>query len=171
MRKTRSRRVVARTPFPGGPWLVGVRIVPYPPHHQRRVPTTRETVSAEFARADGNCETQASYAKVTGSTPGADIDAQVIHRKVELSCGCYWPDVEVGGVCAECTREGAGPNVCKDHYAVCICGAPCCWKHSRPMDDQAARLCSRCSLREKNKALKATVMDTLGRAARRIFLK
>jgi len=145
--------------------------MPYPSHHQRRMPTTREVVGAEFARADGQVETQGNYAKVTGTTPEADIDAQIIHRKVELSCGCYWPDVEVGGVCAECVKEGAWPNVCKTHYVVCDCGAPCCWKHSRPSDDEALRLCTRCHLREKNTTLKAAAFDMLGRAARRIFFK
>jgi hypothetical protein len=145
--------------------------MPYPSRQQRRVPTTREAVSAEFARADGQVEAQSSYAKVTGSTPVADIDAQVINRKVELSCGCYWPDVEVGGVCGECTKEGNAPNVCKDHYVVCDCGAPCCWKHSHPVDDQTARLCPRCHLREKNKARKAAVLKAIGGAIRRLLFK
>ena len=145
--------------------------MPYPSHHHRRMPTTRETVSTEFVRADGTRERQTRYEKMTGSTPVADLDSDANNRMVELPCGCYWPDVEVGGVCAECVREGTSPNVCKVHFTVCACGTPCCWKHSCPLEGQAARLCSRCHLREKNKALKAKVADIVGRAARRIFFK
>ena len=145
--------------------------MPYPSRQQRHVPTTREIVAAEFARADGNVETQGSYAKIAGSSPEADIDAKVVHRKVELSCGCYWPNVEVGGVCAECAKEGTGPNVCRTHYVVCACGTPCCWKHSHPIDDQTTRLCARCHLRNKNQALMAAVLAMSGRAARHLFFK
>ena len=145
--------------------------MPYPSHQRRRRPTTREAVSAEFTRADGNVDTHGNYSKVTGSSPSADIDAQIVERKAELSCGCYWPDFEIAGVCAECVKEGIAPNVCKAHYAVCDCGTPCCWKHSHALEDQAKRLCERCHLREKNKAMKEAVIGTLGSLARRIFFR
>ena len=145
--------------------------MPYPSHQHRRIPTTRETIESEFARADGNVDVQGSYKKVVASTPKADVDHNVVDLHVELCCGCYWPDIEVGGVCAECVNEGVTPNVCKNHYFVCRCGTPCCWQHSKPTDDGPARLCARCHLREKNKQLKANVLDMLKRAARRIFFK
>lgn len=145
--------------------------MPYPSHQRHRMPTTRETTGAEFARADGQVETQDQYSKVTGSSPDADIDARIVHRKVELTCGCYWPDVEIGGVCALCIQKGTGANVCKTHYTVCDCGTPCCWKHSHATDDPKTRECERCHLREKNKAMKEAVLGFFGRLARRIFFK
>ncbi len=143
----------------------------YQSHQPRRMPITREAVDAEFTRADGQSETQGNYAKVIGPSPNADIDAQIIHRKCELACGCYWPDVEVAGVCSGCIREAPSPNVCKSHFVVCDCGTPCCWKHSHPSNDGPSRKCDRCHLREKNKAMKAAVWDALCRAARRIFFR
>jgi len=143
--------------------------MPYPSHSQRRVPTARSTMGAEFAHADGQLDAQAHFAEVIGSSPEADVDKQTVHRKVELSCGCYWPDAEVAGVCAECAASGAASNVCKKHYVVCDCGTPCCWRHSAPSDDGAKRLCSRCRLRAKNESLKTTVLNGLNAALRRIF--
>jgi len=145
--------------------------VPYPSHHQRRVPTTRETEKCEFARTDGNLDTYGDYSKTMGSSPEADIDAEVVHRKVELACGCYYPDVPVGGVCAACASAGSSPNICVAHYVVCRCGTPCCWKHSHPLDDHAERLCGRCHVRENNKALKEALLEKLGRAVRSVFFK
>lgn len=143
----------------------------YQSRQPRRTPTTREAVGAEFARADGNSETQGNYAKIIGASPNADIDAEIIHRKVELACGCYWPEAEVAGVCTACTSDAPSPNVCKAHFVVCECGTPCCWKHSHPTEDATRRVCDRCHLRGKNKATKAAVWDGLRRAARRVFFK
>ncbi|MCB9852826.1 MAG: hypothetical protein H6819_07000 [Phycisphaerales bacterium] len=143
----------------------------YQSRQPRRTPTTREAVGAEFARADGKSETQGNYAKVIGPSPNADIAAEIIHRKVELACGCYWPEALVAGVCDTCTNEAPSPNVCKAHFVVCDCGAPCCWKHSHPTENATRRKCDRCHLHEKNKATKAAVWDGLCRAARRIFFK
>jgi hypothetical protein len=135
------------------------------------MPTTRETVAAEFIQANGKVEAQVDHSKTVSSTVDADIDAKVVYRKVEYSCGCFWPDVEPGGVCAECAKGDASPNVCKVHFVVCECGTPCCWKHSHLTEDRKASLCSRCHLREKNKAMKAAVLGALGRIARGIFFK
>jgi hypothetical protein len=143
--------------------------MPYPSYSQRRIPTTRATVGAEFAHADGRVDAEGNYAEVIGSSTEVDIDKQVIHRKVELSCGCYWPDADVAGVCAECVAEGTPSNVCKAHYVVCPCGTPCCWRHSHLLDDQTTRLCTRCYLRAKNKALATTILNGLGSAVRRFF--
>lgn len=121
--------------------------------------------------ADGKVEFQGSYTKVIGSTQEADIDAQAICCLVELTCGCYWSDVDVVGVCAECTSEGTGPNVCKAHFVVCDCGAPCCWKHSYASEEPTTRVCSRCHLREKYKAFRVWLLDSLGWITRLIFVK
>ena len=140
-------------------------------NRQRRMPSTRESFFTEFGRADGHVDVEGIYAKVTGSSQRADIDVQATDRKTELSCGCYWPEVEVGGVCAECVREGSAANVCKTHVVVCSCGTPCCWKHSHPIDDQTSRLCNRCHLRQKNELLKAVALEVSVRLARGVFIK
>jgi len=145
--------------------------MPYPPHHQRQMPIAKEEEKTEFTRADGSVEVQGSFTKTTGPVPDADIATQIAHRKTELSCGCYWPDVEIGGVCAECGQQGTSPNVCTRHFVVCGCGTPTCWKHSHASEGGTPRLCQACHRREKNKALKAAASDLLRRAARRIFFK
>ncbi|MBP7935818.1 MAG: hypothetical protein KA354_14315 [Phycisphaerae bacterium] len=143
--------------------------MPYSPPPVRRVPVTRETVISEFTRGDGSQNTQGSFTKQTGPGPGVDVDVVVVNQKIELACGCYWPDAEVAGVCAECAKEGDRPNVCKTHYFVCACGTACCWKHSSPCDDGKTRICTRCHLREQNKAFKAAVTGKLAHAARWLF--
>jgi hypothetical protein len=145
--------------------------MPYPSPQQRRIPTTRETVGAEFVRPNGKVETQVDHSKTIGSTVDADIDTQVVFRKVPYSCGCFWPEVDPGGVCAECAEGDASPNVCKVHFVVCECGTPCCWKHSHPTAERTARRCSRCHLRQKNEEMKTAVVGFLSRLARAVFFK
>jgi hypothetical protein len=128
-------------------------------------------MGAEFTHADGQVDLHGNYAEVLGASPEADVDKQVIHRKVELSCGCYWPDAEVAGVCAQCAAEGTASNVCKAHFVVCACGTPCCWRHSAPANDSLARLCERCQLRAKNKALAAAIQSGLRGVLQRIFTR
>lgn len=140
--------------------------MPYPPGGTPpHVPTTREIVGTEFERADGTVDGHTHFAKVVGPSPAADLDAQVLQRKVELACGCYSPDAEVVGVCAACAAEGKTANVCKTHFAVCPCGTPCCWRHSRPTDDPTIRLCQRCSVSRKNDARSALAVDIVKRVA------
>ena len=124
--------------------------MPYRSHQQRRVPTTRETIGSEFARADGNVDVQGSYKKAVGSTPDVDIDANVVHRKVELCCGCYWPDIEVGGVCAECVTEGVTPNVCKNTDA-----ATRCFVLRGAFAIQLTRVEGRCAIRHRQRPRQA----------------
>lgn len=130
--------------------------MPYGANRQRCVPTSREMAGAEFAHANGTVDAHGSYAQVVGPTPDADIDKRIIDRKVELSCGCYWPDAPVAGVCAECAAAGGISNVCVSHFVVCSCGTPCCWRHSHEVD-QSTRICTRCCLRAKNQALKESI--------------
>jgi len=145
--------------------------VAYSPHQQRRTSVTRETNVAEFTRADGCTDSHGRYTEQTSSSPDVDAERFVVDQKCELTCGCYWPDAEIAGVCAECVQEEVAPNVCKAHYVVCRCGTPCCWKHSHLTEDGQARLCTRCHIREQNKALKSALVSTVARVTRWIFVK
>lgn len=143
--------------------------MPYPTYSGRRVPTTREVSRVEFKHADGQVETHSENAKVVGASPDADLDALVTTHKIELGCGCFYPEAHVAGVCAECVRQKLAANLCKMHFLVCECGEPCCWKHSRLTQDRTRSLCSRCHLREKNKTMFRAVLVTLRRLGRAIF--
>ncbi len=130
------------------------------------VPTTRETVSTEFERADGTIHGHTHFAKIVGPTPAADLDAQVLQRKVELACGCYSPHAEVVGVCSTCAVERKTADVCKAHFVICPCGATCCWRHSRPTDIPIFRICLRCVRHQKNVDREALTVDLVKRVAR-----
>jgi hypothetical protein len=145
--------------------------MPYPQNTGRRVPTIRQTISVQFTHADGQAKNHPENAKVVGSTPEADEDTFITDHKLELDCGCFYPNVEVGGVCAECVRQGLPANICKEHFVVCECGEPCCWKHSRPARDRKGSLCPRCHLREKNAAMLKSAADGIRRICRAIFFR
>ena len=144
--------------------------MPYQPRHPRQPTTTKTTVRGGFTRADGTRNTQDSFTQWTGMTPDADLDDIVVHEKTELSCGCYWPDAKISGVCAVCAEDKANPNVCRAHHVVCKCGTSCCWKHSRLQDDGTTRLCISCHIRAENKAMKAAVVGAVVRWARRVLI-
>jgi hypothetical protein len=135
------------------------------------MPITREVVMSEFNYADGAQGTQTSSTEIVGPGQNIDVDHVTIHENTELACGCFSPAAKIAGVCAECAREGHHPNVCTAHYVVCRCGTPCCWKHSRPVEDTAARICSRCQIKEQNKATKAAVVGGTKRALRWLLFR
>lgn len=144
--------------------------MPYPNGNApRRVPVAREVVSTEFQRADGQVDGHTHFAKVVGPSPAADVDAQVLQRKVELACGCYSPDAEVAGVCQTCAAAGVTANVCKAHFAICACGASCCWRHSRPVENSPQRICERCNLQRKNDARLHSAGELVKSIGRTIF--
>lgn len=145
--------------------------MPFPQYTTRQVPTTRETDKVEFRHADGQTENFTQNSKTVGNSQEADIDAQVTAHKLELGCGCYFPENAVAGVCAECTRQHLPANVCKSHFVVCECGEPCCWKHSRLAEDRDKSLCSKCRLREKNKAMLKSLFTSVRRFARAVFFE
>lgn len=143
--------------------------MPYRPFQPRRSVVTKETVAAEFTRADGSQSQHGSFSKSTGSSAQVDAEVQVVLQKMELACGCYWPDADVAGVCGECADKGDSPNVCKNHYYVCACGTPCCWKHSHPEKTGAGRLCTRCHIRAQNQARMTAITGAVGQLARFMF--
>lgn len=145
--------------------------MPYPQNTGRRVPTTRQTHSVEFTRADGQTCNHPVNATIVGSTPQADHDTFVIDHQRELACGCIYPLVEVGGVCTECVRQGLLAQNCKEHFLVCECGEPCCWKHSRLAEDRSRSLCPRCHLRARNATMLKSAADGLRRIGRALLFK
>jgi hypothetical protein len=145
--------------------------MPYPQNSPRQIPTTREADKVEFRHADGQAENFTQNCKTVGSSQNADHDAEITAYKLELGCGCYFPEHSVAGVCAECARQQIPANVCKSHYVVCECGEPCCWKHSRLSEDRGRSLCSKCRLREKNKTMFKSLYETVCRTARVIFFR
>lgn len=144
--------------------------MPYPSGGPPRVPTTRQIVVTELEHADGQIEAQMVSAKIVGPSGVADVDSQAVQRQVELACGCYSPPAAVVGVCDACVQSGEGGNVCRAHYFVCCCGAPCCWRHSRATENPAVRFCERCHLRSKSAARSTCVGNLVRRAVKRIFL-
>ena len=143
--------------------------MPYQPSQPYRASTTFKTVLTGFTRSDG---TRGAYVRTTswsGPSPNADDEQLDADEKIQLACGCYWPDAEVAGTCPECVKTLPNPHVCQAHYVVCECGTPTCWQHSCPAPDGRGRLCGRCSIRAKNKAVKTAVVGALGRLARRVF--
>ena len=145
--------------------------MPYPQNTGRRVPTTRQTHSVEFTRADGQTSNHPVNATVVGSTPQADHDTFVTDYQIELACGCQFPNANVGGVCGECVRLGLPAHICQAHFLVCECGEPCCWKHSRLAEDRVRSLCPRCHLRAKNATMLKSAGNGFRRILRAIFIK
>ena len=143
--------------------------MPYAPQPPRRDLNTQESVVVRFQRRDGQAEIHVSVQKTSRSSPQVDLDTQTLHQKVELGCGCYWPEVEVAGVCADCDEAGEPPNICQAHFVICRCGVSCCWKHSHPLDTGQGRLCRRCHRREQNQAFVAAVTAKAKGIARWIF--
>ena len=145
--------------------------MPYPQNTGRRVPTMRQTHSVEFTRADGQTSNHPVNATIVGSTPQADHDTIVVVHQRELACGCFFPNIDVGGVCAECVRKALPAHICKEHFLVCECGEPCCWKHSQLAEDRKNSLCLRCHLRAKNATMLKSAADGLRRIGRAICFK
>jgi len=126
--------------------------MPYSSSAARGVPSVRESARTEFSRADGQVETHAHYQKVMAAAPNGDVDTQTTACKTELACGCI-SEKEIGGICSECAKTHVTAIVCKEHFVVCECGEPCCWKHSRLSEKPPVSLCQRCHIRQQNKAM------------------
>lgn len=126
--------------------------MPYSSSGAGGVPAVRETAQTQFTRADGQVETHEQFHKISAVGPSGDVDSQTTECRHELACGCL-SDKQVGGVCSECAKTHVTAMVCKEHFVVCQCGEPCCWKHSRLSEKPPVSLCQRCHLRQRNKAM------------------
>lgn len=143
------------------------------PGHSRQVPSVSKTVETQFVNSDLSPGVKSGYRERTMSSQTADIDTLKEYHKLELACGCYWPDSEIGGVCSECATSKSNANTCKAHLVTCpVCGAAVCWAHSRMFpDDSGPRFCLACYRKHKRKALFHTVLSAFGCTIRLIFFK
>ncbi len=131
----------------------------------------RKTEIVRFSRRDGTGRTQVPFQEAAGPTPQADMEEGSAHDKAQLGCGCYWPDAAVVGACDACMQAHEPAEVCEKHYVVCACGAPCCWRHSHPIDDATERQCTHCHLRAQNKAALTAISTTARTALGRLLFK
>ena len=148
--------------------------MPYGRQHSRplRVSSSGKTVTTQFINADMSHGVSVGYTEHTGTTPNADIDTVKECQKLELACGCYWPDTEVRGACSVCVQTQPNAAVCAAHHVVCECGASVCRKHSRAFPEGSSqRYCIPCYRKERNKASFGSFLCFLGRALRLIFFK
>lgn len=133
------------------------------------IPSAKKEATTEFYDRDDKLGRSTGYSEHTRSTPEADIHTSKVYAKVELACGCYWPEREVGGRCARCASRHANADVCQQHHVICkSCGESCCWQHSRESkEDTSVRVCLRCHRKEKRRAL----LGWVGRILRDVFFE
>jgi len=141
---------------------------------RRSIPTTRKTVTTHFVNPDQSPGIQVSYEEQSGPSPVADIETQKSYSKQCLACGCFYPDSPVAGICTLCQRDGqTNVNICRRHFFLCFeCGVPMCFKHSRPVDDNARdRLCMDCHSAKEARERFLAVLRAIGRTFRFLFFK
>ncbi len=147
--------------------------MPYGRQHRRPLQgSSGRTVTTQFVNADMSPGVSVDYTEHTAMTPNGDVHTAKQHCKLELACGCLWPDTEVHGVCSVCVQTQPNASVCEAHHVVCECGASVCRKHSRAFpEDSGRRLCIPCYRKEKNRAFFGSFLCALGRAICWIFFK
>ncbi len=143
--------------------------MPYTPPPPRNNAAYRRTQAERFSHVDGTGNTYVPFQESSGPSGQADVDEQSLKDHHQLGCSCTWPEAPIVGTCDTCLEAGEPADVCDRHFVVCPCGAACCWRHSHPIGRSRRRQCTRCHLKEKNKAFFGKVGKGLRTMARKIF--